>query len=67
MGINRQNGSEMVQNGPIWSNMVQNQPKKCPKGSGTTRSPGLVNNEINLKKKKSIVHVALGRKLTAFS
>ena len=22
--------------------MVQNQPEKCPKGSGTTRSPGLV-------------------------
>ena len=32
----------MVQIYPNWSNMVQNQPKKCPNGSGITRFPGLV-------------------------
>ena len=32
----------MVQIYPYWSNMVQNQPKKCPNGTGITRSPGLV-------------------------
>ena len=32
----------MVQIYPNWSNMVQNQPKKRPNGSGITRSPGLV-------------------------
>ena len=32
----------MVQKYPNWSKMVQNQTKKCPNGSGITRSPGLV-------------------------
>ena len=32
----------MVQTYPNRSNMVQNQSKKCPNGSGITRSPGLV-------------------------
>ena len=36
----------MVQIYPNWSNMVQNQTKKCPKGSGITRSPGLVFKDV---------------------
>ena len=32
----------IVQIYPNWSNMVQNQTKKCPNGSGITMSPGLV-------------------------
>ena len=32
----------MIQIYPNWSNMVQNQPKKCPNGSGIPSSPGLV-------------------------
>ena len=33
------NWSKKVQIGPIWSKI---NPKKCPNGSGITRSPGLV-------------------------
>ena len=43
MGPNRLvQEDRMVQIYPNWFNMVQNQPKKCPNGSGITRSLGLV-------------------------
>ena len=47
MGPNRLvQEDRMVQIYPNWSNMVQNQTKKGPNGSGITRSPGVVFKEV---------------------
>ena len=44
-GSKQTDWSKLVQIGPLLSHKLQNQPKKCLKGSGTTRSPGLVLND----------------------
>ena len=47
MGQNRLvQEDRIVQIHPNWSNMVQNQTKKCPNGFGITRSPGLVSSSF---------------------
>ena len=43
-----------------WSNMVQNQTKKCPNGSGITRSPGLVCTKMTISPRK-VRHVSARR------
>ena len=50
-----------------WSNMVQNQTKKCPNGSGITRSPGLVLLKFQKKINNIIKLLLLNLSLSTFS